>query len=64
MQNIEMSCDTDPPLGEVMSMSANNLLCLHLRDIIHVSSQRYVREFRSLAVPTPPLQIQYSVLKG
>ena len=34
----------------------------HLRDVIHVMPQRYVQEFRSLAVPTPPLQMKYFIL--
>ena len=36
-------------------MSANNF------DIIHVSPRCYVKEFRSLAVAAPPLQIKYLI---
>ena len=34
----------------------------HLRDVIHVSPS-YVQDFRSLAVPTPPLQIKYFIFQ-
>ena len=36
----------------------------HLHDVIHVSPQRYVQDFRSLAVPTPPLQLKYFIFQG
>ena len=49
------------PLDGVTSKSANNVLCLSLRDIIQISPH-YVHKFRSLAVTTPPLQMKYSIL--
>ena len=49
----------DVPLGGVTSTPTNSFFVnQHLRNVINVSPRRYAHDFRSLAVPTPPLKIR------
>ena len=48
------------------SQSLKHMFFVYRRlcDVIHISPLRYVHEFLSLAVPTPPLQIRDFILYG
>ena len=51
------------PLGEVRQYQPITFFVYRrLRDVIHLSPQRYVHEFRALAVPTHPLQMKHFIL--
>ena len=64
MRNIEMSCDLDRTSRRSNANVSQQLPFVYrrLRDVIHVSARRHVHAFRSLAVPTPPLQIKHFIL--
>ena len=50
------------PLKRKSPQSKTFFVYRHLRDVIHVSPRRFVHESRTLAFPTPPLQMKYFIL--
>ena len=61
MQKIEQSRGLGRASRWVTSTTTNKFLCFF---VFHVLPRRYVHDFRSLAVPTPPLQIKYFIIQG
>ena len=64
MQNIEQSRGLCRASRWSKCQPISFFVYQHSCDVIYVSPRRYVQDFRSLAVPTPPLQIKYFIFQG